>query len=634
MSSDPSSVEFIEYHLPPMESGIYRVHVEQSVGGGTIPTTPFAVHATFAVTGERFSYLTSQDIFAIFPAAGHEGDYQNVLPHVTLTRSTLPWERAPDGNVVNGDHPPWLTLLLLRESDFTKLSDRPQLTVTTLDDLQGSCQKHFFPSFTLEPGQHSDDKVTVIDVKKSLLAQILPRKSDLHYLAHVRQTTDDKGTPLGDELATVFCNRLPQDGGSSTAYLVSVEDRYAKGEEFDYLGAKDEDSIRLVCLQSFTFSCPEEPLSFTKLLQSLDNKPSTLMLPESIDTDANRSLSAGYVPMPHKLRQGGRTVSWYRGPLAPGSLGPTDQNADVLCLPVQAADALLRYDSSTGMFDVSYAAAWELGRLLTLQNKGISKALYNWKRSTSQALLADEQAIEHLPLTGPITDLTVPDAVAAWFKRLGLLQGIPFNYLVPDERMLPVESIRFFRIDPHWVECLIDGAFSIGRVTGTDMKQDKDNRPSTSQYASLSGFLLRSSVVSGWPGLIVDGYDQVITGDTFETGQTPLTLLRMDRLSPNVLFCLFAGEVTTVDIHLAPETMHFGVDPVSDGEKVTKTLRSEKKANVTVPMRGDSKLEVIDIAGLVGTIKMLPNVTSYTSADFALDMIEGVQKVRFINQGG
>ena len=29
--------------------------------------------------------------------------------------------------------------------------------------------------------------------------------------------------------------------------------------------------------------------------------------------------------------------------------------------------------------------------------------------------------------------------------------------------MLPLESIRFFRVDQEWVDCLADGAFSIGR---------------------------------------------------------------------------------------------------------------------------------------------------------------------------
>ena len=55
----------------------------------------------------------------------------------------------------------------------------------------------------------------------------------------------------------------------------------------------------------------------------------------------------------------------------------------------------------------------------------------------------------------------------------------PFHYLVPDERILPAESIRLFQVDPIWIECLVDGAFSIGRVSQSDQKHDqlhKENR--------------------------------------------------------------------------------------------------------------------------------------------------------------
>ena len=65
-------------------------------------------------------------------------------------------------------------------------------------------------------------------------------------------------------------------------------------------------------------------------------------------------------------------------------------------LEVTAADQLVRYDSSSGMFDVSYAAAWELGRLLMLRRRRISVAFFNWKRASFQA--SQPIAARHLPL--------------------------------------------------------------------------------------------------------------------------------------------------------------------------------------------------------------------------------------------
>src|SRR5262249_372559 len=114
------------------------------------------------------------------------------------------------------------------------------------------------------------------------------------------------------------------------------------------------------------------------LLQHLDSEPAVLRLPVSGDQLADGYLSQGYVAMPYAPRKGTDAVAWYRGPLIPCASGSSsDPDA-------RAADALLRYDPALDMFDISYAAAWELGRLLLLRNKAVSIALYNWKRAHAQ----------------------------------------------------------------------------------------------------------------------------------------------------------------------------------------------------------------------------------------------------------
>ena len=54
------------------------------------------------------------------------------------------------------------------------------------------------------------------------------------------------------------------------------------------------------------------------------------------------------------------------------------------------------------------------------------------------------------------------DAVVAWLTKLRLLEGVPFNYIVPSEEMLPNESIRFFHMDRNWLDAMVDGALSTG----------------------------------------------------------------------------------------------------------------------------------------------------------------------------
>jgi hypothetical protein len=47
-----------------------------------------------------------------------------------------------------------------------------------------------------------------------------------------------------------------------------------------------------------------------------------------------------------------------------------------------------------------------------------------------------------------------------WITDKLYLDGIPAQYLIVDPSHLPMERLRFFHIDPNWLDCLIDGALS------------------------------------------------------------------------------------------------------------------------------------------------------------------------------
>ena len=624
-TTEPTKIEFIQYHQPALKDGDYEITITQEIKEEKITANnSFQITRKFSVGAERFD-LKPTDIHAVFPPDGSLGEHSNVLPHIILNRSTLPWERQSISN--NNNNTPWLALLLFEEIENP---ESKIITLETLKDINSYPAK--FPNFTLESGQHEDDKVIIIDVQKQLLEKILPTKEDLTYLAHVRQGTDEQGKLIGDELAVIICNRLPQKSGRSIVHLVSLEGRY-NNNGFDFQGAGNNDKIRLVSLKSWSFSCVDEKQSFKGLLTHLNREPSTLRLPQVNNTEAEKYLSMGYVPLPHFLRQGGKTFSWYHSPLITGN-NPNNN----ITLPIRTADELIIYNPDNGMFDVSYSAAWELGRLLALQSKNLSVSLYNWKRTHRQSL----QNVEtHLPVYNqPNTE--IPESIYNWFRDLSLLKGVPFNYLVPDEQMLPVESIRFFYLDSLWIECLLDGAFSIGRVTTSDHKHDQENKTNlaVNNYPIVTGFLLRSDVVSGWPGLLVDGYNEVVNNDQPVDEDKKIELLRMERLSANVLICLFKGEIKTVDIHQKPETLHFGLDWDDKTKKFYKKLKnlegqSIDKKVVNIPWKDSEKRviekRVIDINSLTDRIKeQVDNSSSFTSAQLALEMIEGVEKVRFI----
>ena len=271
-------------------------------------------------------------------------------------------------------------------------------------------------------------------------------------------------------------------------------------------------------------------------------------------------------------------------------------------------------------------------------------------------------------LTG--TAWSMPAPIGEWLGRLLLLYGVPFNYLVPDEGMLPPESIRFFYLDPGWVKCLLEGASSIGKTSSldevfdqrlrnkfldlagehaTEVRQslitkekdpkDQDRTPKPLHWP-LTGFLLRSSLAEGWQGLEIQAAGVDGEGNRLD----PLQTLRIDRLSPDILLCLFNGKVTEIAITQPPEGLHFGAE--SQGNTVYKKihLRTISPAeqigdqigrtfDITIPMRQGSS-RVVHVGALANQIEgSLRNVQAldgtFTSAEFAVQMVESPGRALF-----
>lgn len=383
---------------------------------------------------------------------------------------------------------------------------------------------------------------------------------------------------------------------------------------------------------------------------ALDHSP-TLRLPEVGNATADKYLQQGYAPLPHHTRDGGKTISWFRGPLATSERTAGQPGQDLF--QVRTADELVRYHRATGMFDVSYSAAWELGRLLALQSKTFSVGLYKWRRAHARAA-ADEEHREthpHLPYSGAaVADKAVfPEVLHNWLERLWRLEGVPYNYLIPDDRMLPPESLRFFSLDRDWMASLVHGAFSIGRDAGTNHWQEDNDQHPVNQAAGkqklISGFLLKSEVVSGWPGLIID-----VFGNNGILNEVTLPVTRR-QLAPNLLLCLFAGSPQRVDFHLKPETLHFGFHQDEDGGPYRKVPRgpggqesssvieledpSGTGSPVILEQPGSSDYNgVVDIIELFSALqtewKKVGHAGEFGSGQFALAMIEGGERISYL----
>ncbi|WP_273820924.1 hypothetical protein [Pseudomonas asplenii] len=634
----------------------------------------------------------------------------------------------------------------------------------------------------LDHGQQAEDACNYIDIPLGLFWNVAPSLDDLKMMAHVRNVeiirkatqngvpasrNDLSRVPGTSNFAIVTGSRLPQTGKRCIAHLVSLEalepflpidpatsdnaaeitrPRSVQAPGESAFAIDDQGFMRLVSLTSWSFTSTGTGKRFEQLLLELKPKnplpepdtPSTVAanfamgLPvtavqagDSTQTrQAKNALQMGYTALRHQTRDAGNTVSWYRGPLTPYQI-----KTHTVPPTWTSADAATHYNPDTGLFDISYAAAWQLGQLLALQNKHFSVLLYNWRRDNLRDVVAQMEAIvlqqsfdeirQQLhsdPLIYPLlrpflptpeatldtgnlavarshrvrhqrevlsdasqfltvgdSRLSVPLEIYTWLGKLKLLDGVPFNYLVPDERMLPSESIRFFYLDENWIQSLLDGALSIGRaVTGNaadpSLAHDvairaKVNRRATGHASTLrrvalgledqaeekvemdvvSGFVLRSQVVQGWPGLEVNAY----TPD----GKA-MDIVRFERLAPDVLLCLFELDGQTLgslDIHEPAEGLHFGVadtEPKSinlrynftnatqthtAGEQVPDVFQSvpfrdqaqrllrlyRLSRNLHDPRYGDY------IQGIYSGFDHLP------SSEFALQMVKGVGLVSF-----
>jgi hypothetical protein len=268
-------------------------------------------------------------------------------------------------------------------------------------------------------------------------------------------------------------------------------------------------------------------------------------------------------------------------------------------------------------------------------------------------------------IRGAIRDLggSELDTIANWLAQRYLLMGVPFEALVPRVELLPRESIRFFYVDVNWLDTLLEGALSIGLESSRDsIYQDvmKDVLWDTAVGAAtalrgqllgvtvepgvepqtMAGMLLRSALVSGWPGLEVHGYSKLLDEGPDPTSEIPL--LRMERLSNDVLLCLWPEVPSMVAVAEPSEGIAFGFEdapqdaPTNEQGDPWVDLRSLDAANYGVavgkPFDAAACLtpeKVLELDGLLTQMESGLSVTDLAVRDFATQMIRSPEQALF-----
>jgi hypothetical protein len=283
----------------------------------------------------------------------------------------------------------------------------------------------------------------------------------------------------------------------------------------------------------------------------------------------------------------------------------------------------------------------------------------------------------------------VPRNLRLWLARLRLLEAVPFSHLVADATLLPPESIRFFHLDRGWTDALIEGALSVGTVTTRDratleqlyavVRDEVDEAERlvrlpgwtagtdvpTGPAGPVTGFVLRSRMVSGWPALHVRAYgtdnmslrppisDETIS-DADDTRLAKLSLLRMERLAPAVLLVLIDGIPRVIHLEEPRAGVQYGVDERTVGDAIqarvpvrnartgdslpppaaTATNPHPERPSVQVPFRRGAP-GVIHLAELARRMRRVPEThidNRFDAATFGIQMLQFPWRAVFADQ--
>jgi len=715
--SSAGKIEFISNKIPALLSGSYNISLRHVLDYAA--TSVFEKIHRFHVQSERFT-INPQEILKQFPSPNISGTFDNVLPHVIFSRPSLPWERTPQppGQAPWSEPHSWLAIMVF------PAYNAPESVIGTLADLcpaptlgPSSSQSALpsgiysygsvYPSIDdfLEVGETPATSCTYIDLPIRQFAAIAPCQEDLRWVAHVRskvRVDEDFSTFY----SVVVANSLPTPGMGAVAHIVSLEGLADQLPEADgtYKTAPDWATIRLVSLASWRFVVAPLEASFSAMLLGLNNGiiVPTAIAPETVELgDSQVRLPAGVLPdaapqdAPTAPFNAGYTVlsgtdpqpqpaAWYRGPLLPSTLTPAAADAawaQPLLPAIHAASLAMTVDA-TPTQDLSYASAWQLGRLLALADKNFATEQVSWKRDIRltlntalgqqnrlgsgsragyaelvRAVVKDPEKIRSvlgasLSTDGAADTLAIPQSLVDWLARLTQLQLVPFPYLLPDSRMAPAETLRFFSVDQRWIACLLDGAWSLGRQPASGWGFDTAYQP---WQQLLAGTLLPSFAVNGsfWPATgallnsqIIPGY---WPGIQFETDPIA-NVVREDLLGPITLLLLLDRPITSLTCKQPSEGIHFGFD-MDEAGQLSKQLRyvkidgtfypAPKKPDpvigqevadlilTSIPQRSATVIQLDELASAISdALKLLPG-SSLMPVDLAVELVESMTSVRF-----
>lgn len=427
---DAGDEQIFSFYAPALEAGTYGVDVRQNISAtgpdGNLQKLPLKSIQNFTVVAPRFT-LPDGSIHSTYPSQGH-GDKIETLPHVVLNDAHLPWERVASTKVepdAARNRVPWLAVLVFTPEELklpAAAIDGPNNIFQHTQNLAKPVKQNatlainmtisdiWATDNTITPIPNSTDPAVssastdVIFLQPSLFTALFTtydttgtpvkdqRSADVSrykFLAHVREINTEgmaeSGVGDGTGLFSIVVSHRvgPLNITQPTTvvvHLVSIEDV----ESMALPLAASTQFVALSSLYSWTYIClPPSSMNVFDTFQGIGNSVSVLRAPQNIIDQAAKSpgpvgprvvqrLMDGYSMTKYRTETGELTVSLTHGPFTPTTVKyplPNWNSSSNFGTDLQILD------QQVGLMDITYSAAWQLGKTLAMADQSFTAAL-------------------------------------------------------------------------------------------------------------------------------------------------------------------------------------------------------------------------------------------------------------------
>lgn len=389
MSNDNDDKRFrlADYYTPSLEEGNYTIKFNQTIDS---KQQTFSTTKDFRIAVNT-KILQDKAVFNVHPSPNERGDFSTELPYIVFNDPLYPWMKATPNNAPStSNFPiPWLALIVVSEDEVVeekniKYSELPNEKDFTVKDENGIYQKTYFKyeENDLSPCQNSDT-IHLITVSKKTFKSIMPEKDDRPWLTHGKQidlsNTEDVVAQKSGFFSVVIANRFPppsknqNESVKNTIHLIAaylydtLENGQAESDldKFEY--------VKMISLYHWNIYS-----DFVEKGKDNNTEKSFYTITNNIKTGTIKEARA---LREHYLRNGEKTYSWYYSPIRSTHFDRV--NLDKVILNGEkkyTADGRLIYNATCGIFDVTYSAAFNLGRLVTLSHDSEAKRIVSMRK--------------------------------------------------------------------------------------------------------------------------------------------------------------------------------------------------------------------------------------------------------------